>query len=61
MRATKESSLLREAGSFWSCAVVVVISQNKFAIQRGETNFWIRGTGLLDEKTNFVLDFYVEF
>lgn len=59
--ATKESFLLREAESFWPCAVVVVMSQNKMVIQKGETNYCIRGTGLLDEKTKFMLNFYVQF
>lgn len=57
---TKESFLLRETESFWPCAVVVVMSQNKM-IQKGETSFCIRGTGLLDEKTKFMLNFYVQF
>lgn len=42
MSSTKASSLLGEAESFWSCAVVV-ISQNKLSILKGETSFWMRG------------------
>lgn len=50
MSSTKESSLQREAESFWSCAVVVTISQNKLTISKGKTNFLIRGTGSWMEK-----------
>lgn len=45
----KESSLLREAKSFWSCAGTVVVLQNKSVIQKGGKK-WIREAYLLMQK-----------